>query len=1042
MTLFELYSMQKADGRAGEGALALLRQTHWFAVNAEFDPKTGDALPQALSAFLAKVSRADNVGITHDRLWRITEHARPSIERLLRVLNESPRREQALLPIHAVRELDANSFIKLSNRPGRNIREKLSGKPYLQAVRRFQSVNLPENRLLKVFVTRLAELMELRRDCLGEEEDELVTKIHSWLRSDEAQAIARWDNLPPNNTLLSHRDYRRIWDAWRWIQSLDGDIARDLTQLESRGETMREWQDYGRLYLDGKHFFAEQPVLFDYEEFAVRPWCAAIMVRDAARKIGRSSDATEILEPACVDLAILHPRYATGRIPYGALPKTYLWQQWKRNKEAVDIDLFNSDAAYLHSDASSVASTDLFYSKEKVSDHLLDRAARAFAGQLRKSFKNDSIAWLTPDFLDDFELEILRRNLNARFPRAEPLPRSVAAVFEQVDHSKINRDGLAVIVIDYIGGKTCVVKLIARFDPELKERFPETRGFYWERCPPLILRDLEIRRGHQDQKHAYDLLTLDSTGHWHVPDLVRHNQHIAPETLKRDPRIGQFDSCIDLKKSPVAGGARLQSLQQQAGNTPLWRDQIPELSIKVMIGGLYQRFYLVEQGTTVKPIRGKSVSIRIHKTFILPFERPFYQFPLFRGENADELGFSARLDSPDFPLKKDPDPHNKGAECRLNLTFEYGADEPYKLVFVPLDQSFPPVRATWKRTEEIIITDAPAPKYPEPMTWEGLRHFPNTLRGGTIDLIQKLISTAANFNKWLDLGDDDAWNKIEKNIKGWCRFLLFAVWRDGRSISDSRCPTKLSASAKDLLATLGKVVPLLVAKKNRNLHSGVMVLFCALHKDMPEECVQWITEQSESGNIRDPRAVGFALGDVSEDWQQSVFNNLVSKPNFSIISVFAYAIWREQHFVERFSISELRGALETLSKRLAKINAVILIGDKKKDEWAVRNWVRATAEPLELLLGLLRARSSMDPDIKMLLQPQQKITKQLAEKVERVAEIVAESNVGLFSRVQINVKKPEGDRTPDLLYALRLYLTGDDGANAIHITSVSDSDDG
>jgi hypothetical protein len=27
-----------------------------------------------------------------------------------------------------------------------------------------------------------------------------------------------------------------------------------------------------------------------------------------------------------------------------------------------------------------------------------------------------------------------------------------------------------------------------------------------------------------------------------------------------------------------------------------------------------------------------------------------------------------------------------------------------------------------------------------------------------------------------------------------------------------------------------------------------------------------------------------------------------------------------------------------------------------------------------------------------------------------------------------------------LLYALRLYLTGDDGANAIHITSVSDDD--
>jgi hypothetical protein len=112
----------------------------------------------------------------------------------------------------------------------------------------------------------------------------------------------------------------------------------------------------------------------------------------------------------------------------------------------------------------------------------------------------------------------------------------------------------------------------------------------------------------------------------------------------------------------------------------------------------------------------------------------------------------------------------------------------------------------------------------------------------------------------------------------------------------------------------------------------------------------------------------------------------------------------------------------------------------KNDKWTVRNWVRATAEPLELLLGLLRTRSSANPEIQMLLQPHQKITKELAKQVERVTEVVAQSNVTLFSRVQINLQKPQGDRTSDLLYALRLYLTGDDGANAIHISSISDNE--
>jgi hypothetical protein len=37
--------------------------------------------------------------------------------------------------------------------------------------------------------------------------------------------------------------------------------------------------------------------------------------------------------------------------------------------------------------------------------------------------------------------------------------------------------------------------------------------------------------------------------------------------------------------------------------------------------------------------------------------------------------------------------------------------------------------------------------------------------------------------------------------------------------------------------------------------------------------------------------------------------------------------------------------------------------------------------------------------------------------------------------------KPEGESTPDLLYALRLYLTGDVGADAIRVTGVNDGED-
>lgn len=999
-------------------ARTLLGQLDWFCRIADFDPKTGLALPQALTGFLAKVTQPANDLLVLDRLWRITEHSRASVERLFRSLNESPRREQALLAVHSVRELDANSFIKLSNRPGRTIREKLAGKPYMQAVRRFQSIDLPENRLLKAFVRHLAELLELRRDCLGHE-DELLQTIQSWLRSDEAQVIGKWDNLPPNNTLLAHRDYRHVWDAWRWLQTIDEDITSDLYQLDAREKTMRLWQQCAQMWSEGKHLFVEMPLLFDYEKFEILPWTSKPpLFKEVKRKMHRHVHQSTSTEPICIDLTVLHPRYASGdRKGAQSLADAFLWQRWQREDEAVGIELFGADAAWLHPDATTISATDLFFAKDNTTE-LFDHAARVFTIRLSEAFKNNTLIWLAPDFLNDFELEVIRRNLNARFLDAEPLPRSVAAVFAQADPAKITGEGYSIVVVDSIGGKTTATKVVAKFDKDLAKRLPITKGFYWERCPPVVIPggETEIPTG-----SGYDIPTLDAKEQWRDATRPTRPPFIEAVHLKRVPDIGNFAFCINLTESPVMGGIHLHALQQQVADIPLWRDQIPELSIKVIKDGRQQRFQLVSRGTTVKPTRGKPVSIPVEEAFTLPDGRLHYSFPLYIGDDANDLGFSARLDSPAFPLK------NK-AECELNLTFEYGADDPYKLVFTPLDKHFPPIRATWRRTEEIIITDAPAPEYPHPMSWAELRSFPDTKNGGTMDLIGKLSATSANFARWLEWNDEKAWNNITKSIKGWCRFLVIQIWRDGRSAKDD---SMLSETVQEFRHSLTRV---LTAEEKTT--SDIRFLECCMHKDAPSDCVDWIFDQISNGNIREKRAAGFSLGDVSEQWQKDLFSRLVANPTNDALRVFSYAIWREQEFVEKFSLADLRTIINALTIMLGNIKQC----PPRKDDWTSRNWIRATTEPLELLLGLLRTRASSKPEIKMLLQPHQKITKELAKQVERVTELVAQSNISLLSRVQINIEKPEGDRTPDLLYALRLYLTGDDGANAIHVSSVSDSD--
>ncbi|CAL8479463.1 DNA-binding protein [Caballeronia sp. S22] len=1099
-TLKALYTDYRDQRDGYEAARALLGQMDWFNHVARFDPKTGEALPQSLSPVLKSIAEYPSPGsgrAIRDRLWWIADHSRPSLERLIRSLNESPHREHALLAVHAVRELDANSFIKLSNRPGRTVREKLAGKPYLQAVRRFQSVDLPENRLLKAFAIRLAELLELRLAYLGEDH-ELLHVIHSWMHSDDAHAIGRWDNLPPNNVLLSHREYRRIWDAWRRLQSLDDDLEHDRSQFDARGQTIRRWTEYAQMWADGIHLFAETPVRFDFDRFGVRPWSSEPVTQKTKQRILRHGKDAAIAGPACVDFTGLRPCYATASAS-GTLRETYLWQHWTDGDESIDLELFDIDAACLHSDATTISSPDLFFSRRFPTD-LIDRAARAFTARVREVVCEDPLVWLVPDALSDFELEVMRRHLNARFRGARPLPRSVAAVFEQVDASTITKEGFTVAVIDHVGGMRCVTRLVACVDQRLKKRVPESQGVYWERCPPVILSGENQTR---DDRPGYDLITVGVDEQWRDA----HRPASAPSTdddaLRRDTRIERFDHSIDLTASPVAGGMRLHSLQQRASDIPLWRDQIPELSIKLMKDGLYQRFHLVSRGATIKPLRGVSVPISVDETFTLLAGKPFYQFPLFQGEDARELGFSAQLDSPAFPLQDD-------AVCTLHLTFEYGADEPYQLTFNACDGRFDPVRAQWREVEELAITEALAPDYPAPMTWDDLRRMPSRDGRGALDLVDWMRTGIAQIEKglsrktgritkqwsvdpkgqkstyvlcdelpdaisiheasllhgvltenlqpgdrvsfeWLKRGGKyqagrvakDGSRELNEHLARSLRSLRFSIiriWDQGRWIGDANCPSSFADQMRPTVEYLrGLSQRDAVPPAARQT---VLSLLACMHKEASPDCIKWIRQQVRDGKVSHPRTVGYALGDVSEPWQKEIFAKLLPANSKDSLRVFGCAIWREKHFVERFDIKQLNVILRKLTTALSEeSNAVARRDPNVKD--IARHKLTVIADLLELLLGLLRTRNSSDAKIKMLLQPHQKVTKELARHVERIGETLVQSNATLRSHLQISIPRPEGkSRTPDLLLALSRYLAGDDAANAIHITSSAEGDSG
>ncbi len=1294
MTFEELYQNYKLDTDEGKKAHALIEQTHWYSSVVQpwtdsaqtddqpgFDPRTGEVPSLPLNVVLQRISQPCASKVRKDRLWRITEHVRPSLIKLFRELNEAPCRENATMPLRAVRELDTASFMALSRRPGRNIREKLAEKPYLMAVRHFQTVDLSENRLLKAFAERLCELLELRVKCLGEKPDDLILLIRSWLNSDEAKSIGRWDNLPPNNTLLSHRHYRAIYDAWGWMKSIDEDVSNDMAKLVERQEMMDNWLQCGDMYASGKCVFAEMPVLFKYDTFEMHYWTdktdkLAVIMRQKTESRHLQEDVDSIA--TCIDLTELFPRFAvlkqeqSGLGQANHLPWPFIWQRWQRegNKDGktdkVDITLFQAEAAYLHSDATTISAPDLFFSTDHSAEHL-NLAARSFATKLRTTFGNTFLFWLLPDYLNDFELEITRRNLNACFPDATPLPRSVAAVFENVDYDVLH-NGYAVVVLDSVGGKICATKLEARYDNELNEKVPETHGFYWERHPTIMLSEAEPEATEaQNDGTRLDIIHVDANGKWQRPKHFETPRFYSQSQLQENQRIGSFDVLVRIADSPVVGGIRLFALQKKAGKLALWQDQIPELSIKVWNNGRYKYTKIVTRGTTVRPIRGHAKRIDVNETFTLPAGKTHYSLPLCIGENDDEIGFSASLESPAFPLKKN-------VECELNLTFTYGVDDAYSLIFEPLDKSIPSIRVKWKREGEEIVTDAPSPDYPKRLSWYELQHYPKKDSSETTDLLEWAsefinfkfcderksgeiindwktdrngqqytlvrcnqeqaivrinaldfvdesdysvfhkgekvsfvlnvkenkcerktgiitkwvpdgkgfiyvtiscedgkIDTRINANSFVDgidystfgigsnisfvlnikesdkprrtgtivsdwitdyngsnyiliqcngigfnlrvyenrfasdvdssvfrNGDEVSFELVEHDGKIRCYkvasldykeklnfvsriaqsgyqdklysatrvaglnydklfsqeeiinaiirihkiiyFPIIQVWRDGRSVSDVDCPLSFRKKTNDIINHFLKNTS--NGNMPKEITDEIMCLMAFMHKDAPEECIHWLEGLIDQGTLYKKQAIGFALGDVSTSWQRQLFTKLINNQDNDSLRVFAYAIWREPHFVEQFTAKECQSILARLKAMLQKVTTF-----KPREDDNQRSkrfsWIRSVAEPLELLLGLLRTRASQDTEIKMLLQPNQKTTRELAKEVDRITDLIVEANVKHFSRVQLGnlPQKNESDQTPDLLYALRLYLTGDDGANAIQVTGVNDSDD-
>lgn len=278
-------------------------------------------------------------------------------------------------------------------------------------------------------------------------------------------------------------------------------------------------------------------------------------------------------------------------------------------------------------------------------------------------------------------------------------------------------------------------------------------------------------------------------------------------------------------------------------------------------------------------------------------------------------------------------------------------------------------------------------------------------------------------------------------LKRW-RFPMLIFSDQSRSFNDAELPPDLARSgfkaiqqAKDLL-----VIPEL----NKTLKDELNMFLSYCHKLMPEPAVNALLQASMDKLLlrQEDKRFKYALGDVSQLWQQQILENLLDPVDDTggtraiTLEILSVAMWRDKAVIHRLTAEQVI----TLTHRLNEYLLEEIKWLKKEDKFFKWN---SFILRLELLLALLRTRESTIPNIRSLFALDSDLSKQLLSTVEKITDTQGEAlgylleQQKVVARVKLAVNKPDGyHRTPDLLYALKLYLSGDDGVDQITITEL------
>ena len=817
-----------------------------------------------------------------DAVSRLVDDTFVAIRRISENMRENIIRENVKLPLYKVREINGYGLNWLSRRPGFTIKQKISSaNNSMMAVQRRMSLDTGENRLYMAYLKELADLVQTKLEMFPSnqqrsEEAQFCLLIQSIIRNPEFEEIRRWENLPPNNTLISDQNYKKIWRGWNELKQLDeligaddADIAQRLCAifyvefLTKASQYVRfpqipatvTYEDYSvRLYSDcflgiddvGRvlkvqlgetgliikyadkcidihfedtniHFCIEGesesvfPLkgesLSKYVELALVKLGCKIRIKD----VGIKESEVKKFQSVVMDIFALRPQYIGDNQDVAQLDGRILRQthicRYDEEEHRFDVPCDQSDAILL---GSKVETYTVPISVENASGLQMSKLMHL----LERYVSSQKFAFLFPDIYNEFQLSLVHKAARLVFHEVRAFPRSIGAAFSYLKmpaFQKVFNIGDFLLVLDLVDNDVSMTLVQGVREEAVEQIMPEFGGVVWERHPSTSssidkeiddLTDSLLAHGSANKFATYNILGLDGFDsernrltiiyneqeHLHLNDhlireikstkinitniidvfLIGHksilgNHHVHIISLSEQLFYKGENNFVFMNRRVVLEGYRIYEELQKKVETVLWRDHLPELSIKL----LYGKFNLVDQ-ETVTPEFNVKKKIVIKNTFTLSKGIAVYHFHLVQNDTNRNTRYEAIVKNPAFPLAHD-------VECYLDMTYQYGAEEPYRLFFIPKkkDAGFVEAKVTWAKITEYPCDDMDSPEPIHSVKWSELRAYPG--RNGIENHIEGLQYRFNTIQKGYQTIDLTKYEVYPKGVMGKRSFTIKTI---------------------------------------------------------------------------------------------------------------------------------------------------------------------------------------------------------------------------------------------------------------------------